>query len=202
MASLNDVFRLVITGTYLAQQISNVFHYRMTSVGSEPNPAQVLTDEFIPTVGAAIGAVTSTGMVWDSCSARNLNSLTEFWDELSVSAMAGTVVGPAMPSFVTFNYHWPVPTKAIRGGRKAIGGVPEDSTIGNEPTSAALVDLSALAIAMDQNLVSGGGTVFAPVVARIPTPEPSVYVPVNFIPTTIQLKSIGTQNTRKKGRGA
>jgi len=206
MPSVGDVFRLTMSYDFLDQLVQNVYHYTLTQVGSasDDTVCQDLATLFLTEVQPVIEAVQSVDIGAIGIQVQNLNNTVGDYDlQLNKATYLGEVAGEAISSLLTWSFQLEPYTKDMRWGRKSIGGLSEGSVVGNEATSGALVDLATLSITFNdtlEDLVSGA--IFYPVIARIVPNSVRPFVPYAVGILQGVFKGLGTQYTRKKGRGA
>lgn len=201
MAQPFDIFRIILSATLLDQEVKNVFHYQATTVDSLDSPfATALLTAFVDDVLPAIRAVQSEGVQYGFVDVQNLNDLSEF-QGLQLN-FTGDIPGQTATSFAAWSFQLNPFSKAIRWGRKSIAGVNEVSLDGNDAAPAIIGDLLTLDIALGAILTLAGGSQCFPVVARIPTPEVLPYIPFAVGVSDVIFRGVGSQLTRKKGRGA
>lgn len=205
MAAIGDVLRLVVKATALGQAIENRYHYRIVTLGTAASTSEA-NEDLANRWAEVFLAATLINMLSDQTDfsellVYNLNDLVGDYTE--TSSAQGTVTGEALPSFVSASFQLRLGTKAIRFGRKAIGVLSEGSINGNTPTAGFVTLANALETALALPLVGSiYGATFVPVVASIPSPESRPYIPQSAQILEAIFRGVGTQYSRKEGRGS
>lgn len=197
MAAVDDVLQLVVRGSYLSQLWTNVFHYRVTTVGTIQNSAAALNSGFTATVLPLMRALSNTGCSYDDIYTVNLGTPTEM-DTFSL-LLTGTIADPAtsqLPSYLAIRFKYERTSALFRNGWKRFCGLVEAQTNGNT-FSGSTANANALATALGQNLTSAGGPgwQFQPFIARRPIAYGTN--PAGYPTNTVIFRGLATQNTRK-----
>lgn len=192
--------------TNLSNRGLNVFQYEL--VTDDPiNLAvagQYLFDAWYTQMVGALQPITSSEVVWDGADILNLTSPDEIWSGNPTDASAGAVSGDSCPPFVSWGFLLRRTTRATRNGYKRFWGVPESMNLNGEPTGAAalllidVLDFLGNAIILAPNPPFFDGCALEPVIVRKDgTGALLASQPV----TGAEFRAIGSQNTRKIGRG-
>jgi len=197
MTIANDVLQVVLRSTYLGQAITNVFHYRVTSVGSVVNSAQALNAGWTASVLPSLRAITNTGINYIDLYTVNLGNPTEMDTYiLNVSGSLVAIASDQATSYMAFAFKYERTSAMFRNGWKRFAGVSDTQLQGNG-MAVSLVPFNALATALGLNLngVGGPGWTFQPFVAR----RPIVYGtnPAGYPTNVVSFQRPTTQNTRK-----
>lgn len=191
--AVNDLYMLLDKQDFNGQEFINCYHYlNVDSDGS----AEDLADAFAQDVLPSILPVQRPSLVHQLIEVINLDDPSDF-HTLAVVGGAGTYpTGSGQQSFVSLAYKWLRTTRAIRNGRKAIGGIGEDITTVNgvNPADQAIVDAVAAAMGLTIDAPLGAAQ-FAPYLRGLPNlnrPE-EIRTPI----AGVVFSHIGTQNSRK-----
>ena len=199
--SLGDLIQVVDNQSYLGQQILNVYYYRITSITPLLDPyMDVMAEWFDNTVVAAVRELQVNALLHVSREWRNLSNGTDLFTETSVIAGDQSQSAAAFtPSYVSAGFMLQRESLLTRNGYKRFAGIPETSIEGNVYTEGSTF-IAAVEAALAADIVVGIATVAEPVIVKRP-----IDVPVGeYVYSSIgsaQFRSLGTQNTRKAGRG-
>lgn len=200
-ATLGDLIQVTDFQTYLEQQVLNVYYYRITSVtGLGDGYLSDLNDIFIPTVLEPCLELQVSQLSHVSREWRNLSNGTDlFTDSVEYPGVLSVSSTALLPSYVSLGFLMRRETLATRNGYKRIAGIPDTAVNGNDVTygGSQIADFET-AIAAD--LVGGLITLAEPVIVKRP-----IEVPVgSYVYSSVgsgQFRGVGTQNSRKRGRG-
>lgn len=200
MASIGDVYQIrdyqVMAGDN-SNPFLNVYHYEvvLTSVTMDASSVEAA---FQGTVGVNVRNVQSTSLQHTLHEVINLMDPTDFISiGFTPPAGQGAVAGDYLPNANCFSFIYRRATRVVRNGWKRIGGLSEASVQNGGAAVGTIVDLTAIATAMESQLVIGAG-VLEPRIVRItgPVGGPFVYTP--FPISGVDYMYVGTQNTRKR----
>jgi len=209
--NIGQLLRVTIKQTYAADSTSlyNVMTYRCTDADITFDLRLLGQDELLTFFSGywdIIRGIQATTLVYNSVLFENLNDWeTEFKEYIPDVTLTGGVTSASMPTFNSFSFELLRTTRATRNGSKRIGCIPEAWITGNELTNTGgitAVNLAAATLGLGWAFTASGGAEiasFAPVITNKPighTP-PTIINPVS----DAAYRGIGTQNTRKKGRG-
>lgn len=202
MASDGDILRLIFKSRLADQQVINVYHYLVDGIIGSGNTEFIngaLSSAFGASIRPLLQDVQNQNLTWESIEVINLNDV--LGDFFTVLVDQPTVVGDFASNLLTWSIQLKPVSKLVRSGRKAIAGVSEGELDGNEPSSTALPKLVSLAGAMAQTLTHSNAD-FTPVIARIAPASVRPFVP--FAVPVLQgiVRGVGTQYSRRVGRGA
>lgn len=187
--------------SYLGQQVLNVYYFRITA-------ALGLFDPYLPDLDSfwesdtlvTVRAIQLDGLLHVSREWRNLTNGTDLFANNTV--LNGSIGGAATsytPSFLSAGFMLQRESLATRNGYKRFAGISEANVSGN-----SLVGLDTQVInlqnSLAQDLSVGLVPVAEPVIVRRPiNPPVASYVYSSIGSATF--RSVGTQNSRKAGRG-
>lgn len=196
MVDYLDIYRLNHKYTVRGETCMNVYYYLCNDASPSADSGWgsfVLAwqDVFTPT----LTPIQSTNTAWVSAEVTNLMNFSDF-GVYGLAPTTGDRVGDTEPAFMTWTFTLNRSARQLRNGRKAISGLVEADHSGDRPDSAILVYLESFATALSDDLVDVHGTVFTPVIVRIPPGgvPPTLYTPVS----TATFRWVSTQNTRKR----
>lgn len=209
--AVNDILSVKDFQSYQGQLLMNVYYFRLLAiptVDSEPNEEQELLAAFQTQHSAAIALEQHTSLKHTLLRYDNLTNGIDFAER--VVDIDGSISGDAEPSFVAFNYVMRRSTGLTRNGSKRIGGLSENSVVGNLPNLTG-IRLEALGAAIGRGINAPvmGGTLWAePVIVgrtqAIPGDPSSPYEldlsKINVV-AGATFTAVSTQRTRKAGRG-
>lgn len=200
-ATLGDLIQLVDNQSYLGQQVLNVYYYRVTAVLGIADPyLEQLNAWWEDTVLAAVLKVQVDALTHNSREWRNLSNNTDLFSandvipgEVSVSDAV------SMPSFASLGFLLRRESLVTRNGYKRFAGLPDDAVSGNTWTGS-VGDLTGIEVALASDLQIGLVAVAEPVIVKRPITAPVASYDYASIGSA-QFRGIGTQNSRKAGRG-
>lgn len=200
-AGLGDLLQLVDNQSYLGQQVLNVYYYRVVAItGLTSNYLEVLNNHWEEGVLSKILKVQVDDLKHVSREWRNMSNNTDLYTNTTV--VEGDVTASAAmltPSFVSLGFLLRRESLATRNGYKRIAGLPDDAIDGNAWTGTNS-DIVAIENALAADLSEGLTTLVEPVIVKRP-----IVAPVgSYVYSSIgaaEFRGIGTQNSRKAGRG-
>ena len=202
MASNGDILRLIATSTLGGQLVQNVYHYLVDNIvgsGSSDFINSALRSQWRSVVLPPVKLIQNDAIQYSQIEVQNLNDVAG--DELFSFSESGLQAGESLPSLVSWSYQLRPEDKSIRHGRKSIAGVPELEVAINEPTPGVLPALIDVGVQLATTLVHPNAD-FVPVVARILPASVRPFLPYAVPVAEGIFRGIGTQYSRKKGRGA
>lgn len=198
--AIGDVWQITIRGAYHAQEIVNVFWY----IAATATAVDLLatTTEFRATVLPAIAEVQGGQMSWENILLKQITGGRGFRSEVISPAVAGVQTGEDMPPAICWTFRYERIQWDHRHGYKRFAGVTEGNQASGEAVPAILPSLEDLADILEAQLVPSAGTALTPVVyhqwengQKLDPPEAHSIGGVSY-------SHIGTQNSRKYGRGS
>lgn len=199
--ALGDLIQLVDNQSYLGQQVLNVYYYRITAItGLFDGYLSELNDYWDANVLLPICDIQSDGLAHNSREWRNIsNGVDLFVDGTVVEGRLTTTEGAETPSYLSAGFLLQRESLATRNGYKRFAGIPEASVQGNTYVGLG-ADILTLQTALAGDLNIDLFSVAEPVIVKRP-----IVVPVeDYIYSSIGsaiFRGLGTQNTRKAGRG-
>lgn len=199
-----DRYQLVLQQRYgptSGPLVDNVFAYEQTN-GS--GTAIELVNTFILNVLPKIADIQHFIMETRFVSAINLDDLSDFY-QLADGTVGTISAGDVLPPYASWTFRYVRATRAVKDGRKAVCGVPENFQSAGLPVGAITTALTACALSFGAPLPDAGtGSTWEPRIWRRPGTYNGVVVPApgQFFPITgVVYSAVSTQSTRKFGRG-
>jgi len=196
-----DLLQLIDNQSYLGQQILNVYYYRVTpALGIADGYLEILNDYWEDNVLDPILQVQVDGLQHLSREWKNLsNNVDLFVDGTVLVGANATAPATYLPSFVSLGFLLQRESLVTRNGYKRFAGLQDTFVSGNtwvgSPTSITDIE-TALAADLNIGIISSA----EPVIVKRP-----IVVPVgSYLYSSIgsaRFRTVGTQNTRKAGRG-
>jgi len=202
-AVLGDLLQIVDFQTYLEQQVLNVYYYRVTSVtGFTDDGYESVADWFDDNVVAAVLDIQNAQANHYQIEVRNLsNGIDIFAKSIDEDGTDGAGGADAGASFLTVGFKLVRESLVTRNGYKRFSGINEDNTSENQfffPTGTQ----AALETALAADIVVGLATLCEPIIVKRPIGVPPVAsYDYSSIGSAQYAGHMGTQNTRKPGRG-
>jgi hypothetical protein len=181
-----------------------VFHYQV-EIGADPVTTELslFHDNAVDWLTTAIKDVQSNAHAFLSAKSQIIVGGDDEY-ETEFSPINGSASGEGMPPHDCFTFKYVRGTTNTRHGWKRIGGVPEVAQAGGVVTSTFLPGLEAVAVALASSVMGleADDNTFHPViVSKVLNGVPRDPWYINAIQDVVY-KHIGTQNTRKIGRGS
>lgn len=201
--SFGDVVRIELKGHVLSQAHVNIFHYQDIGAASTSSVSDVRT-EFASSVMPSLEAMCNFNMVFEQLNVYQEVGGSSFIEAPFTSPIPGLRSGDCLPPAQTFGFRYVRTIIGLRHGAKRVSGVSEsDQQDGDVFGATALANVAATAAAFEAHLTDANGGDWQPViVSRFFEGQPRS-VPIDMpIATVVGLSLIGSQNSRKAGRGA
>lgn len=200
-AFLGDLLQCIDNQVYLGQQILNVYYYRVVSISELAGDyLSAINDQFELNVLSAVRDLQNSGVQHVSREWKNLtNEVDLFVNGEVLAGTSGSTESTGEPSFVSAGFILRRESLATRNGYKRFAGLTEGQVSGNTYTGDAGV-ITAIEVALAEDLFLGVIDTVEPVIVKRPIPSPAT----SFVYASIgssSFRGIGTQNTRKAGRG-
>jgi len=184
-------------------QVINQYFYEVTTAATLSNESTALGEAFIANVLPGIESIQGEVMLHNRISVRNLGVPTDFNDILLSPPAQGNLAEDAMPPFVTWTFQYVRGTLAVRHGWKRIAGVTEPKVEAGVAISSFLATLAGVAEDMEEQLGEDGGTgIYVPRIARLTYLDGELTDWEVFPINQVVYAHVGSQNSRKFGRGA
>lgn len=200
-AVTGDLIRITDKQTYLGQECLNVYFYRIGDVTALVGDyLAILGGWFRDNVMGRVINIQAAGVSHTGLFLENLSNgvdIETFTDDFPVSGQMGDAAG--MPPFVSFGFEMLRESRVTRNGYKRYVGVCETQVtdgifVGDES------DIALIETALGSDIHIGLVTEAAPVIVKHPVIVPAGTYLYSDISAGV-FKGIGTQNTRKFGRG-
>ena len=211
LLDVGDLLRATVKQKYTVDNtaIYNVMTYKCVYV-TPSFDLRVLSQDILLTFFSGywdtVRGCQSTTLEYESVLFENLNNWdVEFKNYIPSVTLTGGIASASMPTFNAFSIELLRVTRSTRNGSKRIGCIPEAWITGNILTNAGgitAVDLATVALGQGWDFEDAFGVPLAsfdPVITNKPVGHapPTIVNPVNGA----QYKGLGTQGTRKLGRG-
>lgn len=201
-AGLGDLIQITDFQTYLGQAVLNVYYYRIVAaLGITDAGYTAMLEWFEENVVTPVSEIQSEFLLHDTLELRNLSNGLDIATLITGVNGTGTSADSALPSYVTVSYKLVRESLATRNGAKRFGGIVEEHVEGNTWELAGSSFDLAIAEALAMDYEAGLALVAEPIIVKRP-----IDVPVGTTYTYSSIGSaiftrLGTQNTRKAGRG-
>lgn len=200
--AVGDLLQITDSQTYLGEQLLNIYYYQVDAIGSTPDDNyEDLVEGFNLEVVAAMQAVQVTSLLHTSRTLKNLtNGLDFFVDTSVIPGLVAATSGQLLPSYVSLGFMLLRSTLSVRNGYKRIGGLTDQFVDGNTSTYP-LIDIDEIEENLANSITTVDGATMSPVIVKRPIPAPGEGDPILSAVASAQFRGLGTQNTRKPGRG-
>jgi hypothetical protein len=200
-AALGDLIQITDFQTYLEQQVLNVYYYRITSItGLDDTYLPILADWFKDNVLSAVVAPQVPRLEHVSRELRNLSNGADLYtDSEVIPGTNGASAAGDMPSYVSMGFILRRESLVTRNGYKRIAGLSDTNIQGNTIELAGSI-IPDIEDALAADIVIGIITVAEPVIVKRPISVPVGAYEYASIGSA-QFRGLGTQNSRKPGRG-
>lgn len=200
--ALGDLLQIVSEQTYLGQQILNVYYYRWFSAPSVDNTVYpALIDDFQARVIGDVRQLQGELLVHTSLTIKNLSNNVDFYEKpISLTGMRTQSMATALPSYVSVGFKLIRDSLVTRNGFKRFGGLSDGEVNGNTWVGAG-TDITNVEDALAELLQIGLVEVAAPIIPKRPILPPVGSLYLYSSVASAQYSLVGTQNTRKQGRG-
>jgi len=196
-----DLIQVIDNQSYLGQQVLNVYYYRWSSapVLSGPYLSQ-LNDSFQTTVMDFVADLQNDMLTHLSREWKNLsNNVDIFVDGDTFDGSNAVTEDTALPSYVSLGFLLQRDSLVTRNGYKRFAGLRDADVAGNSYTGGAPT-IAAVETALASPLEVGIIEVAFPIIPKRPlVPPVGSYVYSSII--SARFRTVGTQNSRKAGRG-
>lgn len=196
-----DLLQCIDNQVYLGQQVLNVYYYRyILAAPAADGYLEAINGAFESTVLTPVRAMQTIYLEHVSREWKNLSNGVDLFVDGTV--LAGTNAGDSSaqePSFVSAGFILRRESLATRNGYKRIAGLLSDDINGNSWVGGSTIT-NNIEVALASDLTLGIVPTVEPVIVKRPiVPPVSSYVYASI--GSASFRSIGTQNTRKAGRG-
>lgn len=201
-AALGDLLQATVKQTYLGQQVLNVYNFRVTSItGLTGNYLELFCLFIDGAINDVVAPIQLNSLVYTEIEARNLSNGLDFHIEPLTRTGDRTDSGNnAVPSFVSAGFQLIRESLATRNGYKRYAGLDDGLLVNNSyligGTNEAAIE-SALAL----DWIEGVVTVGEPIIWGSPRAAAPVGAYTYSSIGSAIYRDVGTQNTRKPGRG-
>lgn len=202
--SFGDLLQLIDHQIYLGQKIENVFYYRATeALALSSLPYTELATAWSAQVLSKIRGMQSSTLSHTGMQIKNLSNGLDFLEQ-TYTAIGSDVgaAGTECPSYLTQGFKLIRESLATRNGYKRISGLLDTRVSGNVYTFPTGTVKSDIETALAADLLTSLVVIATPVIVKRPIAPPvgSTYV-FSEIGYAQAATFVGSQNTRKPGRG-
>ena len=201
--ALGDLLQITDFQDYLGEQVLNVYYYRWASAPVLDNSAyEPLVNDFAAKVITPSKQLQNDGLTHVNITVKNLTNGVDFGD--FPNGVIGDIVASAaerLPSFIALSFQLVRDSLVTRNGSKRIAGLVDAQVEENEFVGSP-GDIVDVEFGMHEPLSVGLLDVAFPIIVKRPIPVPATAGYLYSSVSSVNFKGIGTQNTRKKGRGA
>lgn len=200
-AVLGDLIQVIDNQVWQAQQILNVYYYRITAtLGLADGYLSDLNDTFEDVVLNPVLALQSQYLSHVSREWKNLsNGVDLFVDGSVLPGLNTSAAVNQEPSFLSAGFILRRESLVTRNGYKRFAGLTSDQVDGNTSVISSTI-ISNIETGLASDLTIGLATVAEPVIVKRPiSPPVASYLYASI--GSASFRGIGTQNTRKSGRG-
>lgn len=198
-----DLLQIVDEQEYLGEQVLNVYYYRWFSAPSVDNGVYpTLLTWFFDNVVSVVSDLQNQGLEHVRLEVKNLSNGIDFAeDTISEFGSYPGAEADYLPSFNCLSFKLVRDSLVTRNGAKRICGLVDGMVNGNDYVgNMDFVNAYRAAILEQPNI--GLISVAAPVIVKRPIEPPvGLAYPYSSV-VDVSFQGLGTQNTRKKGRGA
>ncbi len=200
-ATLGDLIQCVDNQTYLGQQVLNVYYYRITALlGIEDPYLNLLNDSFNTLVLTPVLDIQNDNLLHVSREWRNMTNGVDLFTDTEVIPGENSASDAALsPSFISAGFLMQRESLVTRNGYKRFAGLDENAISGNTWVGGSTAT-DAVCAGLAADLTAGLATVAEPVIVKRPIQAPVESYLYSSIGSA-SFRGIGTQNTRKAGRG-
>ncbi len=202
MASiLGDLWQLTDTQSLLNQVVLNVYYYRVTSVTGLTQAAyDDFLQWFITNVLTPVKGIQAAQLVHTNLSVRNLSNAVDFVDlPINTAGGVNSTAQEVLPPNITHTFRLVRESLVTRNGYKRFSGVV-DGQISGGVSALVAASYNPINTALAADWVDQGFTLAEPIIPKRPLLTPAGAYLYSSI-GGCQYRGIGTQNTRKIGRG-
>lgn len=203
-ATQGDLIRITDFQSYLGQQVLNVFYYRIVPVGGIADSGYLeMLEWFADDVITPVSMFQSDYLRHTNVTLENLTNGVDIRDlTTDIYGDITTADTTVTPSYVSLGFIMQRESRVTRNGYKRFAGVPEISVSGNTYVNPGGTVIADIEEALAKDWVEGIVTVAEPIIVKRPVSTPPVASYQYASIGSARLVGLGTQNTRKAGRGS
>jgi len=200
VASLGDLLRFTDRQTFLGQTVLNVYFYRITSItGLDATYLDVLGAWFVDNVITPVASLQSDDVSHVELFMESITNGVDINSYTTDLPIAGAASGDNLPPYTSYGFQLIRESRVTRNGYKRFAGVTEPNQTNGVYTGGS-TPITDIENALKSDIVIGLVTVAEPVIVKHPITVPMASYEYASIGDCL-FKGIGTQNTRKFGRG-
>lgn len=199
----NALIRVTDVQSYLGQQVLNVYYYRSVSVIEILDVGyEELATDFKENVVDSIRSLQNNYLAHNEVRFENIsNGLDIYTLPTNVNGIVSATDATVMPSNMSAGYILRRGSRVTRNGYKRFAGLTEGQVSGNTYVPGNDAQVTVIEDALAGPLYIGAVPVLYPVIMKRPFVEPVGYDYFYSPIISASLVGLGTQNTRKAGRG-
>lgn len=164
MPSFTDpLFEIRLRQSLFSQEVVNLFYYKDDETGPNVGLSQIAI-AFNADVLSLIEVTQNENTLGVDIRVRKLGGTIE--EVQNIDTQTGDRTGESLASFVAWGYILNRTNIDIRNGAKRFAGVSESDVDGNFPLASVLVDLDAVATALQETLILANEAELTPVIYR------------------------------------
>lgn len=198
-----SIVRVTDFQTYLGQQVLNVYYYRyFLLLGASDSAYEELALDFKQNIVDSVRSLQNTYLTHTEIRIENISNGVDIYS-LSPN-VSGTVAASdvtVMPSNITAGYILRRGSRVTRNGYKRFSGLTEGQVSGNTYVPGNDAQVEVIESKLADGLYLGAVKSLEPIIMKRPFMEPvglnAFYAPI----ISAALVGLGTQNSRKAGRG-
>lgn len=199
---VGDIYRITFFQNLDSRvECVNVYYYEMTQAADPSFGASAMAAAFDNTILNLQSLIQSNAIGYIGIEAVSMTDPTDFAfrPSLSLSELGGGLVAEPAPPFVSIGFIYRRSSRAIRNGYKRIAAPPNNEVVDGEVQGTYRAQCLTLATALGGPITNIPGNVEGqPRICRV---EGGVVTLANA-PVAVELRGVGTQNSRKFGRGS
>lgn len=198
-----SLLRITDVQEYLGQQVLNVYFYRYFLVlGASDSAYEELANDFKDNLLDAVTEIQNEYLVHKEVRVENISNGIDIYT-LSINEAGKLTASESIlaPSNVTVGFILRRGNRVTRNGYKRYSGLTDNSFTGNNYIVPSAPNIAAIEAKLSDGLYLGAVKSLEPVIIKRPFNEPVGYDYFYSPITSAALVGLGTQNTRKAGRG-
>jgi len=196
VTAINDIVQMVTTATLFGQNVNNVYHYKITTLGTGNVAAEECVESWKMAVMGYLLENQSESYVINQIAAVNLHDPSDFFiDSGTWPGEIDDTTSLGLPSWVTAVFRYSRVSAADRNGYKKIAGLVEAAVTGNglSGTNFNVATIEAKLFTLIGDGISAG-YIFTPFIAHRPITYGTN--PTGYVPSGVSFSKVSTQRSR------
>lgn len=199
-AALGDLIRITDRQVFLGQTVLNVYFFRVTSItGLGADYLTGMGVWFRENIVDKVAALQSSDVSHTEAFLENLSNGVDILTFEDMYPIAGAAGSDSLPPYASYGFQLIRENRNTRNGYKRFAGVTEANQTDGIYTGGS-TPITDLETALAADMVIGLITEAEPVIVKHPVVVPAGSYIYSSIGSAL-FRGIGTQNTRKFGRG-